>query len=196
MLFHPANSPIPEQLRGDGFLIRPIKPEDVQLHYEAISASRDMLKKWSGGTWPTDDFTLESDIAELAQAKEWHDKGAAYTFGVFSEDESELLGMVHVDSLMQELHIGQAEEDDLTTVMRFEGVVRFWVRPSFVERDFDRALMHALVEWLDNEWNFQRVLYRINSTDLRQVEILSGLGRRHLYVLDPPDRNGKHILHG
>ena len=41
-MFYPADAPVPETLRTDEFLLRPLRATDVQLDYEAVISSRDV----------------------------------------------------------------------------------------------------------------------------------------------------------
>lgn len=196
VFFHPPKAPIPTGFDGNGYVVREMRLEHAPGHYEAVSKSLDNLRTWSGGTWPPEGFSLEDDMKELEDYQRWHDGMANFSYVILSPEEDECFGAIHINSLMKELSIGHGDEDDLTTVTRYEGVCRFWVRSDLIAEDLDRLLLNALVDWFKIDWQFTRVLYRVNTNDLRQLAILSELGRKHLYVLDPPDREGKHILHG
>ena len=64
-MFYPSDGPVPEMLRTDEFLLRPLGATDVQLDYDAVISSRTELLRSSGGTWPREGLTLEEDVANL-----------------------------------------------------------------------------------------------------------------------------------
>jgi hypothetical protein len=49
-MFYPSDGPVPEMLRTDEFLLRPLGATDVQLDYDAVISSRTELLRSSGGT--------------------------------------------------------------------------------------------------------------------------------------------------
>src|SRR5215204_7469819 len=65
MTFYPEDAPIPTLLRGDDFVLRPLRATDVDLDYEAVMTSQEALRRGSGGEWPRPDFTLEENLAGL-----------------------------------------------------------------------------------------------------------------------------------
>jgi len=58
-MFYPSDAHVPEALRTDEFLLRPLRATDVTLDYDAVISSRAELLLGSGGTWPREGFTLE-----------------------------------------------------------------------------------------------------------------------------------------
>jgi len=57
-MFYPRDARIPEALRTDEFLVRPLRATDVTLDYDAVISSRAELLLGSGGTWPREGFTF------------------------------------------------------------------------------------------------------------------------------------------
>ena len=56
-MFYPGDARIPEVLRTDEFLVRPLRATDVALDYDAVISSRAELLLGSAGTWPREGFT-------------------------------------------------------------------------------------------------------------------------------------------
>ena len=70
MTFYPPERNLPDSLKTAEFHLLPLTPAHVEIDYEAVIASREMLNLWSGSDWPTPDFTLAANLADL----EWHDR--------------------------------------------------------------------------------------------------------------------------
>ena len=80
MKFYPDHFTVPTGLRTDELLLRTLRASDVELDYEAVMASREMLHLRSGGRWPREDFTLEENLADLQQHEaEFHAARASHT---------------------------------------------------------------------------------------------------------------------
>ena len=69
MIFVLADLPIPEVLRTADFLVRPLRAADAAIAYAAYMASPEVIRRHSGGRWPTDAFTM----AENQQLAARHD---------------------------------------------------------------------------------------------------------------------------
>ena len=65
MTFYPDDALVPAGLRSDGFLLRPLRATDVELDYEAVMATQEVLRRGNDGAWPRPDFTLEENLADL-----------------------------------------------------------------------------------------------------------------------------------
>jgi hypothetical protein len=52
MQFYPADAPVPERLRSEDFLLRPLGAADNALDYEAVMATQEMLRQRGNGEWP------------------------------------------------------------------------------------------------------------------------------------------------
>jgi len=58
VIFVLADLPIPEVLRTADFLVRPLRAADAAIAYAAYMASPEVIRRHSGGRWPTDAFTM------------------------------------------------------------------------------------------------------------------------------------------
>ena len=45
--------------------MRPLRTTDVELDYDAVTSSAEMLRRWSHSSWPADDFTLSENLMEV-----------------------------------------------------------------------------------------------------------------------------------
>jgi hypothetical protein len=196
MLFYPEGAPVPEALQTEEFLLRPLRASDVELDYEAVMESRAMLRRWAGGSWPSDDFTLEDNLGDLELHEREHLDREAFTYTVVDPTGTECLGCVYITPLEPLLRAGNASEAELSKVGEYEGVARFWVRETRLTDNLDQRLLDTLEAWFSQEWAFSRVVYRTNENDPRQPQLLVGKGYDLLYTLDIPGRTGRYLIYG
>jgi RimJ/RimL family protein N-acetyltransferase len=79
------------RLKTDRLLLRCYSPEDAPLLKEAIDASLDHLRPWM--PWAKDEpQTLDAKIELLRRFRGNFDLGNDFIYGIFSEDDSTLLG--------------------------------------------------------------------------------------------------------
>jgi hypothetical protein len=98
-MFYPNDVPVPEVLRTDKFLLRPLIATDVQLDYVAVMSSRAQLFRCSGDTWPREGFTLEEDLADLERHEWEHRERVVFTYSAMNLAETECLGCLYMNSL-------------------------------------------------------------------------------------------------
>ena len=183
MTFYPDDAPVPTTLRSDEFLLRPLRATDVELDYEAVMASQEVLRRGSGGEWPRPDFTLEENLADLQGHEADFRARRGFTYTVMDPAESRCLGCVYAYP---------PREEDGGGARDYDAVVWFWVRPDGVAADLDRRLLAALIPWLGDDLAFARVRFRARADDERQTAILSEAGLR---VEDaPPARDSETVL--
>src|SRR5215213_9233688 len=169
MTFYPDDAPVPEVLRTDEFLLRPLRAADVDLDYEAVMATQETLRRISGGRWPRPDFTLAENLADLQGHEADFHARCGFTYTVMDPTETRCLGCVYAYPPKDEGD-GRYGDD--------EAVVWFWVRPDGVAADLDRRLLAALVPWLRERLACARVLFRAWAHDERQTAIFSEAGLR------------------
>ena len=186
MKFHPPNAPVPEKLQTDDFLLRPIRTGDSALDYDAIMASRDLLRLRTGGKWPHIGFTAQTNRADLEQhAAEFRDR-RAFTYILLDPSETHCLGCVSIDPLADGLRRTGATDDYSSMVEANQALVSFWVRSDVVPRDMDRYLLTGLLPWLSEEFAFSRIVFASWNEDSRQVSVLqhAGLNRASIPTKD------------
>jgi hypothetical protein len=169
MTFYPDDAPVPRELRTDEILLRPLRATDVELDYEAVMATQEVLRRGSGGAWPRADFTLEENLADLEGHEADFHARRGFTYTIMNPTESRCLGCVYVYP---------PGDYWAEKVVDNEAVVWFWVRPDQVAADLDRRLLAALVPWLRGDFAFARVLFRAWADDERQADLLGEAGLR------------------
>lgn len=175
--FYPLDAAVPEVLRTDEFVLRPLRTTDVELDYNAVMTSREMLRRWGGGSWPSDDFTLEGNLADLEMHQSEHEQRVAFTFTVMNPEETECLGCVYLTPFQEIRHwlVNQTSSDSEDD---FKAMCRFWARQSRLADGLDGRILAALQQWFKEEWAFEQVNFRTNSNDSHQVALLSGAGMK------------------
>jgi hypothetical protein len=183
MLFYPQDAPVPAELKTDEFTLRPLLATDVELDYDAVMSSKEMLRVWSQGDWPADDFTLQGNLEDL----EWHEtehlEREAFTFTVMNPAETECLGCVYINSLERLSKRFKATEAELAALEDYQACTSFWVRQSRLADELDRLLLAALVAWFERDWAFSRVFFNVHEQVQRQARLLAEAGLEKLYVL-------------
>ena len=164
MLFYPEDAIVPEELRTEEFLLRPLRVSDVEIDYAAVMDSKDMLHIMSQSSWPSDDFTVDMNRRDLERHEKEHDERTAFTYTVLDPTERTCLGCVYVNHLKE----GPMKGDHVA-------MLRFWVRQTYLEGDLDRRLLESLIDWFRNEWAFSRVVLTIADTDKRQNQLVNDL---------------------
>jgi hypothetical protein len=181
-MFYPRDARVPEVLRTDEFLLRPLRATDVQLDYDAVISSRPELLRSSGGTWPKEGFTLEEDLADLERHEQEHRERVAFTYTVMNLTETECLGCLYMNPL--ERILGHDAESG-AYLSDSTAYVSFWVRSKRLADHLDRRLLTALVPWFLNEWAFSHVLFFTQKSDERQIMLFEEMGLRLLYSMRP-----------
>jgi hypothetical protein len=181
-MFYPSDASVPEVLRTNEFLLRPLRATDVQLDYDAVMSSRAQLLRSSGGTWPREGFTLEEDLADLERHEQEHRERVAFTYTLMNLTETECLGCLYMNPLKRILGYDAESGVYLSDNTTY---VSFWVRSTRLADHLDRRVLTALIPWFLNEWAFSYVLFFAQKRDERQIRLLEEVGLRLLYNLKP-----------
>src|SRR5437867_3283681 len=95
MEFYPDSAPVPEEMRTRRLFLRPLRATDVELDYDAVMSSAEMLRRWSQSTWPADDFTLSENLDDLQRHEHEHKEREAFTFTILNPEGTRCLGCVY-----------------------------------------------------------------------------------------------------
>ena len=136
---------VPERVETEQFVVRPLRVEDAELDYEAVTNSREHLLGTFGADddWPQADLTLRQNRIDVA----WHEKEFqrrdAFTYAVFDPEETEELGCVYVQP----------------TRAPADAAVYFWVSNAGTERGLCDAIEARVRRWVVEDWPFDAVAY-------------------------------------
>lgn len=195
MQFYPKDALVPEILQTSEFTLRPLTPAHVELDHAALMTSKEMLRLWSGrpgASWPTDDFSVEENLADM----EWHHGDhlarTAFTFTVLNPAEDCVLGCIYIvpfEPLMAANPHLEAMIGDNTAL------VRLWVVESRLADGLDKRLVHALIDWFEREWSFDAVYFHVYEQFKQQIETFEACGLSQVGQLEIPQRGNPFLLY-
>jgi hypothetical protein len=184
--FYPDDAPVPDGLRTEEFVLKPLTAADNALDFEAVMASQELLRQ-HGGDWPRPDFTPEENLVDLEGHEADFVGRRGFTYTVQSPDGDRCLGCVYAYPLADALRRQDADEETVAQVGNDEAYVWFWVRPDAVAADLDRRLVAAMVPWFRDDFAFARVVFLTWTADERQVASLRAAGLRPVWSSPVPD---------
>ncbi|MFN2178027.1 MAG: hypothetical protein ACK2UV_01000 [Candidatus Promineifilaceae bacterium] len=190
--YFPPDAPIPIGYKTPRLLLEALRPEHVQLDYDAVMESRDYLRLWSGSSWPADDFTLADNLQDLQWHWREHQERAAFTYTVLNPARESCLGCVYMRPLSELIPYNTQKLQD---VAADESLVRFWVRTSKQSGDLERHLLQTLIRWLHEEWPFSRILFETSAKNDAQVALFETYPLQRAMSLEMPQRGGIHLFY-
>lgn len=178
-MFYPDDAFVPETLRTEEFLVRPLRTTDAELDYDAVITSRAELFLRSGGTWPREGFTLEENVVDLTQHEREHQDRVAFTYTIMNPTETVCLGCLYVRSFEQELKSLNTSVENIADNRAF---ATFWVRHSRLADHLDRRLLQALIFWFQTEWAFSQVVFLASKAQIRHIQLFEDVGMQLQYT--------------
>ncbi|MEI6452695.1 MAG: hypothetical protein WCP98_22465 [Actinomycetes bacterium] len=169
--------PAPERRHAGGFVFARLTAAHAELDHAALMGSVDYLRVWSDSGWPTDDFTVAENRAELAWHDDEHSARIAFTYSVQDAEESRVLGCLYLRPLHDMLLTrGAAPPAGPCWPGGDTPCARGWLRrdePGAVERRF----LGEALSWLTGPaWAFPSLWWVSASSDARQLALLDELG--------------------
>ena len=151
----PIDFKIPEILKTDKFILKPLTVEFLELDYDAVNFSIHHLKGIFGNDWPPSNITKEQDLEDL----KWHqgefEKRSSFAYTVLNLDETECLGCVYIYPSKKK---------------SFEVDVFYWVRQSMIYLDKELGLV--VRKWLEEKWPFKKIAYPGRDISWKEFELL------------------------
>src|ERR1700676_5460049 len=126
-MFYPESACVPELLKTDEFLVRPLRATDVELDYDAVISSRAELWLRNGGEWPREGFTLEENLADLVRHEREHLERVAFTYTVMNLEETICLGCVYINPLARMLERTNGTAEQVAAINDHAAWITFWV---------------------------------------------------------------------
>jgi len=186
MPFYPNDALVPAELLTSEYLLRPLRGTDVELDYAALMASTAMLRRWSQSDWPSDDFTLAENLADLVEHEQEHEARVAFTYTVMNPEATMCHGCVYIKPpwpLLTDNEPGLFKADQ-----PYRARCAFWVRESRLADDLDRHLLGTLMTWFQRDWAFSVVHFFTSEQDTRQQQIMADAGLHRLTVKQTSNR--------
>lgn len=189
---------VPSGLRTAEFAMRPITVDDAAADYDAVMATRDLLREWEQTGWPADDFTVEANRADLEGLARRHEEGRAFTFTIRDPDDVACLGCVYVfpteAAFLAAAHVSPLNDETWEDV---DAVVYFWVRaaPSNA-RPLDAQLLSALRSWFREDWSLHSTVYVTSELVTHQLAVLDASGLTPLFELREEGKPARYLAYG
>jgi len=141
-----SNIRIPQQIKTDLFVIRPLEVTDAKADYEAVMESRDRIKNTFGPNhpWPPTDLTLEQNRIDLAWHQKEHQRRDSFTYTIYDPDTETELGC---------LYIQPTQIDD------YDAAVYFWTSMTANQRDLVDQITACIRRWVSEDWPLEKVIY-------------------------------------
>ena len=197
MTFTDPTAPVPDGLITGEFVLRPLRAADAALDWDAVMETRETLRTWEQSEWPTDDFTVEENRADLVGLEERHEAHRAFTYTVLRPDGLEALGCVYVfptdATFLARSTVTPLGETRWADV---GAVVYFWARRSAVERGLDARLLGALRAWFSDDWDVGRAVVVASEPFRQQVELIESTDLSLLFELREPDKPERYLIYG
>jgi len=155
----PVAHPPPYRVRTERLTIRCWEPRDAPLFEEALHTSLDHLRPWM--PWAHDEPTpLDEKIDRLRRFRGMFDLGQDFVYGIFTPDESEVLGGTGLHPRVgdEALEIG------------------YWLRASRVGQGLAREAAAALTTVAFRVCGVDRVEIRIDPANESSLRIPRSLG--------------------
>lgn len=185
MLFYPSDASVPTELQTQDLQLRVLRPEHVEIDYDAFMSSRARLLLWSGGAWPAADFSLAQNMEDMHRHEDGFNARTQFTYTVLNRDETRSEGCIYIDSWDEALRGSNATPASIGA-HDYEGVASYWVRDSALERDLDRQLLAGLRAWFKRDFAFTRVVLRANQEQTRDIQVFEEAGLQRLQTVDIP----------
>lgn len=171
---------------GDGFIVRPLVPSDVELDHAAVMSSREFLYHWEQEPpYPPEDFSVEDNLKDLQKMDDAHRDGSRYTYTVMNPAETQTLGCVYFlpnnDRMYRTAEVTSHDGTDLSSV---DATVSFWVRVSTWEDGFERTLLEAVLGWLRDAWSLKQPVIMTNERLGHQIATIESLGLTRRFDYD------------
>jgi hypothetical protein len=148
--------------------------------------SVEMLRLWSGTSWPADDFSVEENWEDLARHEREHGEREAFTFTVLDSTRSVCLGCVYIQPLAMAL---RGSYDAEASLSRETPCVSFWVRAPRQADGLDRRLLAQLRVWLAECWAFPLMYVCVRQDHRQQWKSVEAEGLALVATIDVEDRD-------
>lgn len=160
---------IPPNHKTDRFIFKPLTPEYTQLDYEALMASKSVLRAWSGSPWPSDDFTLEDNRDDLQGHADEFESGEGYAYTILNADKTRVEGCFYTNSFVEILERFGVDPSNQFNVNPEDALVRFWIRQDRLADESD--LLDIIIKWLKADWEFPNIYFATNTKNDRQAKL-------------------------
>ena len=174
---------LPETVKVGDLVFVPLTPALLDEDYAAVMRDVPMLRAWSGQDWPTSDFPLEDDLADLERHDREQRERVALTYSVLLDGVVQ--GCVYVRPLLDALRSRAATIADTMSLAEGDVVVRGWLHDASAV-----DLIAACMGWLTRPpFTFPRLWWQTNSECPEQLSACDALGFTDVLQFTGTDRD-------
>jgi RimJ/RimL family protein N-acetyltransferase len=186
MIFNNPSASIPQELRTDWFIARPLTEEYAEIDYEAYMASPNVIPVHGAGRWQVEGFTLEENRRLVADHTTDHATHRRFAFILLSPDETRSVGCVYFNPLQEFLDRAITKGWGAANDKAKEAMVTFWMREDEQEGELPDIVVRSVETWLHQEWQFKGHFWRIRNEEIRSMVAMeqAGLERRFGVAVD------------
>jgi len=142
----------PPNLEGKDYIARKLTAKDVDLDYQAVMSSINIIHKTRGGKWPTPKITREDDLIDLC----WHQREfefkSSFAYTVMNRDETKCLGCIY-------FYPPQTGMSDAASGKNSDVDISWWVTQEMYDKGFYKTLSFDIKEWVKEKWPFKKVFW-------------------------------------
>jgi hypothetical protein len=182
-MFYPPHAQVPSLLETDEFRFRPLRATDVELDYDAVMSSREILLLSSGGEWPVEHFSLEENLRDLEEHEREHKERVAFTYTIMNPAETRCLGCIYLVPFTSMLERAGGAPEQMATGGDYQTWVEFWVRQDRLVDELDRRVLATLLDWFAAQWSFRRVVFAARKAQTRHLQLYTSAGLHLLFDL-------------
>ena len=116
---------LPQRVERAGMMFVPLTPALLDQDYAAVMRDITMLRAWSGQDWPTADFPIESNLADLVRHDREQRDGIALTYSVLLHGVVQ--GCIYVRPALEALRTRGLEGAGSLQLVAADVVARGWL---------------------------------------------------------------------
>jgi RimJ/RimL family protein N-acetyltransferase len=158
----------PERFEGPGFVLRSYDAGDGPLLAEAANESYEHLRPWMPWAKPQQSVDESEKIVRAARAR--YLVSEDFTLGIFSSDETHLLGGTG-------FHLREGSLDGKCAE------IGMFVRQSEAGRGLGAKVLLGLLEWGFTEWPWLRLSWRCDANNAASIRVAEKCGLLHEGIL-------------
>lgn len=173
-LFDWLNDGTQTTVAGDGVVLRPPVMADYPAWAQLRAGSRAYLQPWEP-TWPEDDLTRPAFRRRLSIYDGERERGAAWPFFVFREDDGRLVGAITLSNIRRGVAM--------------TGTLGYWIGRPYAGRGHATAAVAAVCGWTFDTLGLHRIEAACLPENLASRRVLEkasfdheGLARAYLKI--------------
>lgn len=173
---------LPDRVSVGDLSFVPLTPALLDEDYAAVMRDVPMLRAWSGQDWPTTDFPIEDDLADLERHDREQRERIALTYSALLDDVVQ--GCIYVRPLLDALRTRDVAATDTSSAPSADVVVRGWLHDAPAI-----DLIAACMAWLTRPpFAFSRLWWQTNSECPDQLSACDELGLTDVLQFTGTDR--------